>query len=290
MKHGIYYAYWERQWEADYVPYVKKVANLGFDILEIGGAPLPDYTKEQIRALKRAAKDAGIKITCGYGPKPQHNIAALDYGSRKGAFAWYEKLFQVLEKLECTYLGGGIYSYWPVDYAKPIEKEKDWIQSVEAMKELADKAQKYNITLGCEALNRFEGYLINTAAEGVKFIKEVGRKNVKLHLDTFHMSIEEDSLGGAIRTAGKYLGNLHTGERNRKVPGQGNMPWWEIREALKDIKFDGDVIMEPFVTMGGQVGSDIKIWRDISEGATMEKLDMDAKNAVAFQRFILDYK
>jgi len=78
------------------------------------------------------------------------------------------------------------------------------------------------------------------------------------------MNIEEDSIGGAIRQAGSLLGHFHTGECNRRCPGKGRTPWREIAEALKDIHYQGAAVMEPFVRMGGQVGSDIKIWRDIS--------------------------
>ena len=123
-----------------------------------------------------------------------------------------------------------------------------------------------------------------------KFVKEVDKDNVKVMLDTFHMNIEEVSIGDAIRHAGNLLGHLHTGECNRMVPGKGRMPWREIGDALQDIKYDGNVVMEPFVRMGGQVGSDIKIWRDISRGASEAELDADAKRSVEFQRYMLDWK
>jgi len=107
-------------------------------------------------------------------------------------------------------------------------------------------------------------------------------------LDTFHMNIEEDSIGGAIRTAGPLLGHFHTGECNRRVPGKGRTPWREIRDALHDIGYDGTVVMEPFVRMGGTVGSDIKIWRDMSKGATEVELDRDAHDSVNFLRYMLE--
>lgn len=107
---------------------------------------------------------------------------------------------------------------------------------------------------------------------------------------SWHMNIEEVSIGDAIRHAGNLLGHLHTGECNRMVPGKGRMPWREIGDALQDIKYDGNVVMEPFVRMGGQVGSDIKIWRDISRGASEAELDADAKRSVEFQRYMLDWK
>lgn len=133
-------------------------------------------------------------------------------------------------------------------------------------------------------------YLINTSKECVQFVKEVGKENVKVHLDTFHMNIEEDDIGDAIRQAGSLLGHVHTGEPNRKVLGQGRLPWHEIGQALRDVHYDGMVVMEPFVRMGGIVGQNIHVWRDLSEGATEEQLDRDAANAVRFQRYMLERK
>ena len=78
MKHGIYYAYWEQEWAADYKRYVEKVAKLGFDILEIGAAPLPDYSAQEVKELKKCADDNGIQLTAGYGPTFNHNMGSSD--------------------------------------------------------------------------------------------------------------------------------------------------------------------------------------------------------------------
>jgi len=286
MKHGIYYAYWEQEWKADYKPYIEKVAKLGFDILEIGSAPLPDYSKEEVKALKKCAADNGIMLTGGYGPPAEHNIGSSDSNIQKNALDWYKRLFEVFAELDIHVMGGALYSYWPVDFAA-ANKEEDWKHSVEGVRLLADAAQQYDINLGMEVLNRFENHLLNTAAEGVKFVREVEKDNVKVMLDTFHMNIEEVSMGDAIRQAGKLLGHFHTGECNRMVPGKGRIPWPEIGAALKEIEYDGAVVMEPFVRMGGQVGADIKVWHDLSNGATDSQLDQDANQAVAFQRKML---
>ncbi len=290
MKHGIYYAYWEKEWEADYLVYAEKAARLGFDILEIGGKPLPDYTSQQIKALKECAKNNGIELTAGYGPSYDHNIGAAEQAIRKNAKEWFERLFDVMAQLDIHIIGGALYSYWPIDFTKGVNKEEDWKRGVEGIQTLAPIAQKYDINLCMEVLNRFENHILNTAKEGTAFVKEVNMSNVKVMLDTFHMNIEEVSIGDAIRTAGDLLGHFHTGECNRMVPGKGRTPWREIGEALRDVKYDGTVVMEPFVNVGGQVGKDIHVWRDIISDATGERLDKDAKDAVTFQRYMLDWK
>ncbi len=287
MKHGIYYAYWEQEWAADYLPYIEKAAMLGFDILEIAATPLSSYSERQMSEIRSCAADNGIQLTCGHGPRFDQNLASPDPAIRTNAKAFYTDLLQRLQKMDIRILGGGIYSYWPVDYSKPIDKAGDWGRSVEGVREVAGVAGDCGVLYCLEVLNRFEGYLINTAAEGARFVSQVGHPSVKVMLDTFHMNIEEDSIGGAIRTAGSALGHFHTGECNRRVPGKGRTPWKEIAEALHDIRYDGAVVMEPFVRMGGRVGSDIKVWRDLSDGADESQLDADARAALNFSRYML---
>lgn len=287
MKHGIYYAYWEKEWQADYLVYVEKAAKLGFDIMEIAATPLPDYSDAQLIELRDYAKEKNVILTCGHGPSAEQNLASADPAIIKNAKSFYTDLLTRLEKLDIHTIGGGIYSYWPVDYSKPIDKQGDWARSVENVREVARIAQECGVTYCLEVLNRFEGYLLNTADEGVRFVEEVGLDNVKVMLDTFHMNIEEVSIGGAIRRAGKHLGHFHTGECNRNVPGKGRTPWREIAEALHDIGYDGGVVMEPFVLQGGKVGQDIKVWREITDNTSENRLDQAAKDALQFSRYML---
>ncbi|MDR2096239.1 MAG: sugar phosphate isomerase/epimerase [Treponema sp.] len=285
MKYGIYYAYWERQWGGDYVKYVKKAAALDFDILEISCAQLADMKEEDIQTLARTVKDCGITLTGGYGPKAGENIASPDPAVVANGLDFWKRTFAVLQKLNVTIVGGGLYSYWPVDYTAPFNKADDLERSVKNMRLLALTAASYGITLGMEALNRFEGYLINSAEECLAYVKAVDEPNVKVMLDTFHMNIEEDSLPDAIRSAGPYLGHFHIGEANRRPPRkQSRMDWPAIGRALKDIRYTGAVVMEPFVLQGGQVGSDIKVWRDMSGGAGEQQLDEEARTSVRFIR------
>ena len=289
MKYGIYYAYWERQWGADYVKYVEKVSGLGFDILEISCAGLKDKKEEEIHALNEAAQSYSITLTGGYGPKKEENIASEDEKVIQNTFAFWKDTFRVMEKLRIKKAGGGLYSYWPVDYRLPIDKEKDLERSIKQMKKLADLAADYGITLCMEVLNRHEGYLLNTAKEGVDYVNAVGKANVKLMLDTYHMAFEEDSFAEAIETAGDKLGHLHIGENNRKVPGQGKLiPWLEISDALKKIGYNGDVVMEPFVIPGGEVGKDIRVWRKLIPDTGEMSLDKDAEESLHFIKNIME--
>lgn len=293
MQHGIYYAYWEHEWEGDYNYYIKKAAALGFDIMEIAAGPLPEYTEAQLKDLRQCAEENHVRITVGYGPARENNIASPDRAVREHALEFYKKLFERMEKIGSDLIGGALYSCWPINYNGSVDKKGDWERGVEGVAKMGKAAAEYGIrTLGMECLNRFENHVLNTAKEGVSFVKNVRElekeaDNVKVMLDTFHMNIEEQSIGNAIRTAGDLLGHFHTGECNRMVPGMGRTPWREIHDALKEIEYDGAVVMEPFVMPGGQVGKDVKVWREIIPDSSEKRLDLDAKKALEFQRYML---
>ncbi len=249
---------------------------LGFDDLEISCAMLRDISDERLLEIKKMAEGEGVLLTAGYGPRPQENLASPDPDVQKNAIAFFTDILQKLEKLDIHTIGGGLYSYWPVDYSKPIDKERDWETSVKNVRTVGRIAQECGVDYCLEVLNRFEGYLLNTCDECVKFVEEVDVPAVKVMLDTFHMNIEEDDMFSAIRRAGSRLGHFHVGENNRRLPGKGGLDWYHIGEALREIGYDGNVVMEPFVQQGGGVGSDIKIWRDLSHGADERRLDEDA--------------
>lgn len=287
MKHGIFYPYWEQEWSADCLKYVEKAARLGFDVLEIAAHHLNGYAPSHVEEIARAARANGIALTAGIGPSAQKNLSSADSAIRKAGRAFFEETLTNLEKLDIHVIGGALHSYWPIDYSKPVDKPGDRARGVEGIAGLADFARERGVDLCLEVLNRFENHVLNTAQEGVDFVRETGKSNVKVMLDTFHMNIEENSFSEAIRIAGPLLGHFHTGENNRRVPGKGRLPWHEIGAALREINYAGAVIMEPFVKMGGQVGADIKVWRDLSDNADEARLDEDAKQSLAFSRFVL---
>jgi D-psicose/D-tagatose/L-ribulose 3-epimerase len=282
VRFGTYFAYWEQEWDADYPLYCGKAASLGFDILEIAAASLADATDRKLAELKEAASRNGIGLTACIGLPKQYDVSSADNGVRRAGLEYLRRIIAGMEKAGIHALGGITYAYWPYDYSVPVSKAGAWERSVRSVRETADFAAAHGVTLMLEVVNRFEQYLINDAREAVDFVLQADRPNVKIMLDCFHMNIEEDNMGDAIRLAGNLLGHFHIGECNRKVPGKGRMPWKEMGEALRQIGYDGAVVMEPFVRMGGTVGNNIKVWRDLSGGADNAKLDRDIAGALQF--------
>jgi len=281
MKFGIYYSYWETEWGGDAFPYIKKVKELGFDLLEVACGDFDRHEMDYFYNLRNESEKHGVALSGGYGPRAEHNITSKDSAVVENAFRFYKEIFPKMQVAGIGSLGGAIYSYWPVDFGGGIDKARDLEISIGNMKRLADLASEYDITLNMEALNRFEGYLLNTASETVEYVEHVGKDNVKVMLDTFHMNIEEDCFYSAIELAGEKLGELHVGEANRRAPRPGRMPWNEIGKTLKKINFKGNVVMEPFVLTGGQVGKDISVWRNLER---IEDLDRLAAESVEFLR------
>ena len=281
MKYGVLFAYWTHEWAGDYKYYAKKVKQLGFDVLEISPGPLLDAPEYEIDELRKLAEDLGIIYTSNIGPPKSKDVAAKDPETRKAGIRHLIDVMKVMDRLDSRSIVGVLNTYWPCDF-DDLDKPAIWARGVESVKELGKVAESLGIDYCLEVVNRFETNILNTSEEAVQFCKEVDCKSVKILLDTFHMNIEEDNICDAIRNAGSLLGHLHVGEGNRKLPGQGSLPWSLIGQALREINFEKSVVMEPFMTMGGQVGNDIKVWRDLTGNADEEGMDKQIGESLRF--------
>ncbi|NIS78640.1 MAG: TIM barrel protein, partial [Anaerolineales bacterium] len=132
-------------------------------------------------------------------------------------------------------------------------------------------------------------YLFNTVQAGLELLTEVDSPNIKLHLDTFHLNIEEEDIGVAIQAAGPQLRYFHAAENNRRRPGVGHIPWDTVAGALREISYEGWIVMEAFVRHEGEVGRTLSIWNPLvddleteaSEGAAFLRQKMGKKESVA---------
>jgi len=146
----------------------------------------------------------------------------------------------------------------------PRARQEEWDRSVTGMREMATYASQKGVRLALEPLNRFETDMINTVAQGLDFINQVGMENVGLHLDTFHMHLEEKSSAAAIRMAGQKIFHFHACENDRGVPGTGQVHWTEIAEALIETGYAGPVVIESFTPQVKEIARAVCIWREIA--------------------------
>jgi D-psicose/D-tagatose/L-ribulose 3-epimerase len=146
----------------------------------------------------------------------------------------------------------------------PAERQQEWQRAVLGIRELAGVAQETGIKLALEPLNRFETDIINVVDQGLKLIDETGMENVGLHLDSFHMHLEEKDSASAIQRAGYKIFHFHACENDRGVPGTGQVRWTEIAKALKDIDYQGPLVIESFTSEVKEIARAVCIWREIA--------------------------
>ena len=165
-------------------------------------------------------------------------------------------------EMGCPSVIGPIYSVvgliGPHDDA---EKKQQFDLVVKNLKPLAEHAQSKGVQLCIEPLNRFETDFLNTCDQGLKLVKAVESPAVKLHLDTFHMNIEEKNQADAILRAGSLLGHFHACGSDRGTPGDDHIDWKPIVKALKQIGYQGDVVIESFTTDVKVIARAAAIWR-----------------------------
>ena len=233
----------------------------GFDTVEI---PIEDPSHIDPAKVKAAADKAGIAIgsVCAcMGPGRDFRGSEADQAA---AMAYCKALIDQAVVLGCPSLIGPVYSVvGKADAVEPAQQKVEWALVVKNLKVLAAYAAQKGVTICVEPLNRFETDFLNTCDQGLRLIKAVGSPALKLHLDTFHMNIEEKDQAAAIRKAGKLLGHFHACGSDRGTPGVDHIAWPSIVKALKSVGYKGDVVIESFTTDVKVIARAAAIWRKI---------------------------
>src|SRR5438128_2792069 len=217
----------------------------------------PDHVKGELNKHRLVCGSVCACMGAGrdFRGTPEEQKTAMDYCKR---------LIDQMVLLECPTLIGPVYSVvGKADAVEPARQKEEWALVVKNLKELAKYAEARGRQICVEPLNRFETDFLNTCDQGLKLIKSVGSKALKLHLHTFHMNIEEKFQGPAIRRAGKVLGHFHACGSDRGTPGNDHIDWPSIAAALKAIRYNGDVVIESFTTDVKVIARAAAIWRRI---------------------------
>jgi D-psicose/D-tagatose/L-ribulose 3-epimerase len=233
----------------------------GFDTVEI---PIEDPSHIDAAKVRAAADKAGIAIgsVCAcMGPgrdfrgTPEEQATAMTY---------CKALIDQAVVLGCPSLIGPVYSVvGKADAVEPAQQKQEWALVVKNLKVLAAYARAKGVTICIEPLNRFETDFLNTCDQGLRLVRAVKSPAVKLHLDTFHMNIEEKDQAAAIRKAGRLLGHFHACGSDRGTPGGDHIAWPAIVKALKSVGYKGDVVIESFTTDVKVIARAAAIWRRI---------------------------
>lgn len=280
FKLGAYFTYWATRYNADYDDCIRRAAALGFDAVGVRGTGIVEFSDAKKEATRKLAEDLGVKLTF-VAALADYDISSEDAAARRKGVDYIRRIIDAIAFMKGDILGGSFYASWHSVLPVGVVDKRPWLdRSAEGMREICRAAADNGIAVSLEILNRYETFLLNTAAEGVAYVRQVGCPNLGLLLDTFHMNIEEDTLPGAIETAGDLLTHFHVGEADRDVPRpDGHIDWKAVFAALKRIGYRGIVEFEPFVTMGTEIGKNVCLWRDLTLG---EDLDEKMRRSLAF--------
>lgn len=231
----------------------------GFQTVEI---PVEDPSHIDPSHVKRELDKNGL--VCGSVCAcmgPDRDLRG-DETQQKTGMDYMMKLLDQMVELDCPSLIGPVYSaVGRADAVPEAEQKQQWKTVVKNLKELCKYAQKRGRQVCMEPLNRFETDFLNTADQALKMVADVGSPALKIHLDTFHMNIEEKEQGKAIKKVGKLLGHFHACGTDRGTPGNDSLDWKPIVSALKSVGYKGDVVIESFTTDVKVIARAAAIWR-----------------------------
>jgi D-psicose/D-tagatose/L-ribulose 3-epimerase len=230
-------------------------AEAGLDFVEI---PLLRPESMDITATRALLDRYGIGCTCSLGlPKAAHLPAAPEK-----AESFLEGAVDVAAGLEAPVLCGVLYAHLGTLTGRPPEEEE--LEDVaRVLKNVARYAAERDVSLGVEAVNRYETYLINLAEQADAMLDRVGEPNVFVHLDTYHMNIEEKGFYEPILATGERMHYIHLSESDRGTPGTGNVHWDEVFRGLKAVEYDGYLVMESFAAINDDLAGATALWRDV---------------------------
>ncbi len=246
-----------------FIALVPKVAEMGFDSIEVPIDGMDDL--DYLRAAEIIAEHGlGCNVCVAIGP--DRDLIHPDKAVRDNGIAYVRHCIEAVKTLGGNVVGGPLYSavgrLWQ---QSDDERERDMDLLVGQLQALSEYAEDNGVVLCNEPLNRFETSFINLASQMVELVDRVDSPACKILLDTFHMNIEEKSPGDAIRLVGSRLGHMHTCENDRGAPGTGNVNWDQVAQALKDIDYDGALVIESFTNQIKTIARAAAIWRPFEE-------------------------
>ena len=275
MKIGVNLLLWAAHMGPDAPDLIRKAGEMGFDGVEIF---IDEPARIDCAALKRAADDCGLGLTCCSIVGPDRHLISDDPAIRQQAKDYLRAACDVTAEVGADTFCGPLYAAVGVLAGRP-RTETEWQRAVDGLREVAPYADECGVTLALEPLNRFETYFVNIAADAVKLCQAVGHPRVKVHLDTFHMGIEEKDIPAAIRATGPHLWHMHCSENDRGTPGTGHTEWDGVFAALREIGYDRWLVIESFVLGNEAIAKAAAIWRDIAPSG-----DDLAREGLAFLR------
>ncbi len=252
-----------------------RVTGMGFDTFEVTPVD-PDVFPA--RKLAQRARDLGLTLNANFALPREANTIDPDPGVRARGVDLSRKVVDLCVEAGAEIYCGANYCAWGYQTGRRRTAD-EWTWGVEGYRAICEHAAGSDLIVAVETLNRFESFYLNTAADAVRFVDDVGLPNAAVHLDTFHMIREEDDIATAIRATGSKMAYFHACGSHRGIPGRDMVPWDDTFRALRDIGYDSCITLESFDPGLERLAGLVCIWRDFA--ASPEAL---AREGLAFLR------
>ena len=263
IKIGIHQHVFTSRLDKNNLDILNFIREIGFDSVDIN---LRNTVFDFTGTMKKRAEKLGLFLTGGGSLPKDQEIISQDRKKRAEAVEYMKKLVRKAFRIGITLYHGLIYATAGVFTGRgPTEEEFDY--AVTGLKEVANYAKDYGVSLCLEPANRYENYMINTVEDSLKMINAIDEPNVGLLLDSYHMNIEEKDIYKSIVSAKGRILHFHVNENDRGIPGTGHIPWDDVFKALRDIDYSGTVAVESFVDNTIDIARVVGIWRKLAPDA-----------------------
>jgi D-psicose/D-tagatose/L-ribulose 3-epimerase len=286
MHYGVFGLLFFSKFTQERISVLEKVKKLGYEGIEISLSE--DYLSSNLsNDIVKEAKKLNVKCLCSTSLDEKTDITSNDKAIRENGITFLKKCVEEAAKLGSDVIGGVIYAPWGLSNKKGRTRE-EWEICKESLFKVAEFAKDYKVFLALEPVNRFESHFLNTAEEAKTLINEINHPQLKIHLDTFQMNVEENRLYNAIKTAGNLLYHFHCCASNRGIPGNGHIEWDEVYQALKEVGYQRWLVVESFTPdiMKEEFGRQVAIWREIAEPEDIAKKGLDFLKSVEKRIFV----
>ncbi len=261
MKFGMNLLLWTDTLQDELLPVLERLKKMGYDGVEI---PVFELDPDKYAAWGKRLDDLGLQRTAVTVRTSADNPMHADAKVRALGVENNKRVLDCCQAAGAKVLVGPYHSALG-EFSGAGPTDDEWKHAVDSMRQTAEHAATCDVTLGIEYLNRFECYLLNCAVDAARFVRDVDHPNCRMMYDTFHAHIEEKNIPEAIRACREVCVHVHISENDRSTPGAGNVRWAENFDTLKEIGYDGWLVIEAFGLALPALVAATKIWRRMYE-------------------------
>jgi D-psicose/D-tagatose/L-ribulose 3-epimerase len=260
LKYAVHAYAWTPQWSNKTLDLIDRAQGLGFDVIEI---PLMDLELVDAAAIRQRAAAVGIGLCTSTACSEVTDPTGENEATRRRGIEYLKGCVKATAGMGATVFTGVTYSAIGRRIGA-MPGEEYWERAASALKEAARFAQGLGVTIGIEPINRYESFLVNTGDQALRLKEMVGEPNIAIHLDAYHMNIEEAEFYAPTKKAAPFLCHYHLSESHRGTPGTGRVDWEGIYRALAEANYTGLVGMESFCEVSGSMAAATCIWRKLA--------------------------